>query len=834
MIIYALNRNFERLCSFDTNETDLTKFSLLTDEQTYTISEGVLLSTFTASFLKKHPMSENLILGNYLAFQDEWGKTWCFTINEITNETSELREIYCEDLGLDLLNSISTSFEANEKQTIEYYLLRELADTGWELGVNEIPDRTRKITFDDSSTTLKRLQNIATNFGCEIYFDVEFRGNNLIRQQVNIVKQIGKEKPSVKLTENKEIIDIKKSINIKDLKTAIYAKGANNSDISSLSYNDGKYVSTYGSNLVFDREATELWNRFPSKKRLDRGFLEMSYTSESSDPAQIISDAINELEKYTQPIATYEANFLFEVGKNISVGDKVQLVDLTFNPKLLLEVRVNSITVSRINSSQNSITISNAREVEDGISNVIKDFNKVNNRVDKIEEESVEVMIFEETKGTKMILTAKIFRGNKEITNQFTKEEFIWIKTDITGIHDEFWEKTHKGVGNIIEVDLNSVDRTAIFNCTVLYHQFVLVSQKWFQDGLKNIVTKITYEKNEDDIAIIFATDLHQAMSTAIRANDEPLRYSKLHIKNIAELTKMTDIDCIILGGDVADGSSTKSLQLQSFDDIIKNLEQSDCPYIIAKGNHDDNSWYAHTHGGPYYNFDNIIKDDEMYSKIAIPSKRFSEIDVQNCYYSIDIGNTRHIVLNCIDIPYILNENGNPKYEGQYTVGYREDQLKWFIEKLETSENKDIFLYQHVQFGDTYKKENEMSRYNEDEIMKIIDDFNNKKIHKSSRTDNPDFNYNVEGDFTRTTGKVVYGMYGHYHNDAITELNGVQYITTGSSVPVERKWRGSGLLADRTLHTLQEDLFDVIIIKPTERKVKMLRFGAGYDREIEY
>lgn len=834
MVIYVLDRNFERLCSFDLNDSNLQNFSFLSDEQTYTISEGVLLSTFTASFLKNNPMSENLILGNYLAFKDEWGKTWCFTINEITNETDTIREIYCEDLGLDLLNSISMKFEANNKRKIQYYLERELSDTGWEIGVNEITDRERKVTFDDSSTTLKRLQTLAKEFNCEIYFDIEFNGNCLSKQRVNIVRQIGLEEPAVKLTENDDIIDIKKSINIKDLKTAVYATGANGSDISSISYNDGEYTSTFGSNLIFNRTANELWNRFPNKSKLDRGFLEMTYTSESSDTSQIIAEAIKELSKRINPIVTYEANFLFKVGKNISIGDKIQLVDLSFNPKLLLEARVNSFTISRITPSKNSIVISNAEELDDGISGVIKDFGKVNSKLDKIENESIKIEITEEIIETKRVLTANIYRGNVNITNDFVKNEFIWTKTDVNGQRDYRWEEEHKEIGNRIEVDLNDIDRTSIFNCSVIYHQFILVSQKWFQDGLKNMSSLIESEKEEGDVAIIFATDLHQAMSTSIRDNQTPLKFSREHIKNMVELTRMTNIDCIILGGDIADGSSAKQLQLQSLNEIVENLEQSECPFIIAKGNHDDNSWYAHVHGGPYYNFDNIIKEDEMYSTIAIPSKRFDEVDVQNCYYSIDINDTRHIVLNCIDVPYILNENGNPKYEGQRTVGYREEQIEWFIDKLETSGNKDVFLYQHVQFGDTYNEEKEMARYNHDEIMKIIEDFNNKNVHIASNSKNPDFKFDVRGDFTKTTGKIVYAMYGHHHNDKINERDGVKYITTGSNAPIERKWTGKGLLHDRELHTMKEDLFDVVLIKRKKRIIKLLRFGAGENREFRY
>lgn len=833
MNIVVFDRNFNRLCMFDTDERDFTKFSLLNDNQTYTITDGVMLSTFTASFSKNHDYAQHLQLGNYLAFKDEWDKTWCFTINDITSETNTTREIYCEDLGLDLLNSVSLTFEANRDQPISYYLERELSDTGWEIGINEISTK-RKVTFDNSSTTLKRIQDLATAYDCEIYFDIEFNGNSLIKQNVNVVKRIGLQTPKVRLTTNKEITNIKKQINIKELKTAVYATGANNSDIASLSYNDGKYSSMYGSNLIVDLNANERWNRFPNRHWSERGYLEMVNVSESSEPNQILADGIKALKEYTEPKATYEAEFLFGVGENIALGDVVQLVDLSFNPKLLLESRITSFEISRLNPTQNKVTISNTKEVDDGISQVIKDFNYVNNRVDKTEQESIKITIKQEAMGNQRKLIAQVYRGNVNITSQFTDAEFVWTKTNIDGIHDLSWEQEHRNVGPTLIENLDDVDRTALYECSVIYHQFQLVSSQWFQSGLKTISAKLIAEKGEDDIAVIFATDLHYALSTVIRKNSQPLHFSKEHIRNIVELTKMAPIDLIVLGGDNADGSSPKFQQEKALKEVVSTLQLSDSPFVLAKGNHDDNSWYAQVKLGPYWDLSEVVTDEEYYDIAAKPSSRFDGLDVQDSYYSYDTGEVRHIILNAHDIPYKLNSNGNPKYSGQYTVAYRQKQVDWFIEKLSTAP-KYICIYQHPQFKGTYDNgnSNEMSCYNDDVILGILDAYQNRKSYKSIK-DDEDFKLNVNVDFTNATGTICFGMFGHYHNDRITNKSSINFVSTGCCAPVERKVRGEGLLADRELNTLKEDLFDIVIIKPSERKVKMLRFGAGVDREITF
>ena len=78
---------------------------------------------------------------------------------------------------------------------------------------------------------------------------------------------------------------------------------------------------------------------------------------------------------------------------------------------------------------------------------------------------------------------------------------------------------------------------------------------------------------------------------------------------------------------------------------------------------------------------------------------------------------------------------------------------------------------------------------------------------------------------------------GHYHGDYIGKIRGINFILTGSQtayVPQLWKMPPGGNFAARTLDTVNEDLWDSVLINKKEHKIKIIRFGAGEDRSIEY
>ncbi|AZU98922.1 minor structural protein [Bacillus phage pW2] len=64
-------------------------------------------------------------------------------------------------------------------------------------------------------------------------------------------------------------------------------------------------------------------------------------------------------------------------------------------------------------------------------------------------------------------ITARVFRGQSEITDTILPSGFIWTKYDKDGVLDTAWTNAHVGVGNKISVTAVDVNQKAIFKCEI-------------------------------------------------------------------------------------------------------------------------------------------------------------------------------------------------------------------------------------------------------------------------------------------------------------------------------------------------------------------------------
>ena len=78
---------------------------------------------------------------------------------------------------------------------------------------------------------------------------------------------------------------------------------------------------------------------------------------------------------------------------------------------------------------------------------------------------------------------------------------------------------------------------------------------------------------------------------------------------------------------------------------------------------------------------------------------------------------------------------------------------------------------------------------------------------------------------------------GHEHGDFDGKINGVNFImTTSETAYVPSLWDmvGNGVFPERNLGTVTEDAWDAVSVDLKERVIRLVRFGAGSDREISY
>ena len=148
MIYHFLDRQYQTVALIDTNADK--GIAIKDDIHTVALTNGTLLNSLSMDIYKQTgprtndydpnaPFeTSNIQLATYIVFQDGRGKDICLYIRKITNEDERVRPISAVDIGLELQNGSATIFKSISEQFIEYYIERELYDTGWEIGINEL------------------------------------------------------------------------------------------------------------------------------------------------------------------------------------------------------------------------------------------------------------------------------------------------------------------------------------------------------------------------------------------------------------------------------------------------------------------------------------------------------------------------------------------------------------------------------------------------------------------------------------------------------------------------------------------------------------------------
>lgn len=845
MIYHILNREFNSICMID-DEAD-NSVILTDDTHTYGITNGTLLNTFDCAIDKNHEDAGLIQVGTHIVFQDENGENICLTLMD-TDEDEYTRTCHYEDLGMELINETPMIFPASFVQPVEYYVNREIYDSGWEIGLNELVDAKMKMEFTNNDTTLTRLQQICEMFKCEMYFTVEFQNLKVTKKRINIVKQIGVETNEV-LNAGVDLITVGKHINVDNLKTALIVTGG--SEFNNLVYNDGNYFTRIGESIIYDREANALWGRGHTTDTRDSGWVYGNYQSQSDDPAQMFAEGLAELKKINQPEATYTVEAVFS-NTDFMVGDRVTIIDEEYNPALRISARILQKDISRTNPSNNGLVIGNVIELQSAISAKLRQLqNQINNKAD----DTVTSELIATEDGNMRNFEVKVYKGNVDITANLETYQFYWKLTDKDGNLKTAWMEANKDAGNNVSVHLDDVRRDNQISCQVMYAENKFVQAIYFWNGLKKTASKIMRLQNENTVTIPFITDTHYATDTFIQEDLENYGRTENHIKNVAELSHMIPLDCIVGGGDFVDGGTTKDTNVSNMKKVVSLFGLASCPFFLAKGNHDDNSWGDGRQGRGttarnkvnqnymasdptskswHGNMSYTIKPSEMYEIITRPSTIWAINENPNdknmyFYYDIPDKKVRVFLLNTNDIPYVFDTDGLVKYLTINVAGYRQAQLKWFAENLKSMpDDYTAVCFQHHQWGQWYATNSAYYPYNWESVEGILKAAKEGSSFTRKYTGNADFASDISITFD-TPKNIAFLAHGHHHTDRITTKYGITNVSTSCSVSRPKKDQ-----RDRPLGELEEDLWDVFVLDTKKKHVDIVRYGAGSDRSFDY
>ena len=368
----------------------------------------------------------------FVSFQYK-GKTYLHTIRKI-EENEKVIKCHGINLNLELINEYSIPYKSPKAMSFKEFCeeMDLLNYTFLKIGINEVSDKKISAEWEGTDTKLNRLLSLAKKFDAEIEFDTRLNADSSIKSfTINVYHEhddthqgVGQVSPKV-LEYGKNLKTITRTIDKTGIYNSVKPTGkddhGNVIDISGLgswSVNNAKGEREFyqlGAHLV----APISMQMYPSTFTHSTGTLDQyirkDMTVESSNPEVIRSTAYRELKKNCYPAVTYEA----EGFADLEIGDTVKVYDDGFSPTLLLEMRVSEQVISFTNPRNNKTTFSNAKALENRLSQGIQQ--QLDRMIEEAKPYSIKLstdngIAFKNGQG-QTIVTPTLMRGNKVINS---------------------------------------------------------------------------------------------------------------------------------------------------------------------------------------------------------------------------------------------------------------------------------------------------------------------------------------------------------------------------------------------------------------------------------
>lgn len=271
-------------------------------------------------------------------------------------------------------------------------------------------------------------------------------------------------------------------------------------------------------------------------------------------------------------------------------------------------------------------------------------------------------------------------------------------------------------------------------------------------------------------------------------------------INNIFKLSQEINFDFIACLGDVVEGDTSKEITQQYTDHLLYNFKKINVPYYQCIGNHDDNRYKtgeSFTHAELYRNYIRNTKQVFFDNKTSMHGTNF--------YKDFD-----EFEIRCI----FLNSNNNGSY------GYSQDTYNWFVDVIENTTFK-VIIFTHIDpnYGHNYGYKYGSAGYGS-QILEVCNQYKEKIIILFSGHNH---------------GDAVFGLEEENIPDGLPANNFLSFTINCQKFENENGdpnlWAYGTLKPFRQLNTYTEDCFDIIVVRPVEKKINRIRFGADKDTQ---
>ncbi len=367
MIIYFADRRMNILGQASTGLPE--GIFIKNDEKTEEVEAGVSILEFDLYFTDdtREDAEKWADAGNYILRKNGDEQEFYTIIDSEMSVYDKRINIYAEDAGMDLLNETVGAYTADKAYPVKYYVEKYSYDSGFELGLNEISNLSRKLSWDGETTASARLLSVATQFDAELSYTFEIDGLKIKHKYINLHKKRGKDN-GVELRINREVSNIIEKKSVADLATGLSVTGGTPEGseqpitLTGYKYDDGDfYVS---GTCVFSRNALAKWSRYLSESGNDVGHIMQTYTYDTTSQSELCNRAVSKLKKVCDVSVTYEVELAY-LPVGVKIGDMVNIIDDA--GKLYLSARIMKLVVSEADKTYTA-TLGDYTLKSDGIS----------------------------------------------------------------------------------------------------------------------------------------------------------------------------------------------------------------------------------------------------------------------------------------------------------------------------------------------------------------------------------------------------------------------------------------------------------------------------------
>jgi hypothetical protein len=402
MQIWIHDKNMRKVCALNNNVPGMLPYS---NSQWHTYLEySTSTFDFTIPKIVNGKMHEDVAYINdqmYVSFFYDNTYHVFYVSQLVENDTSF--QVTCNNTNLELaMESSRPLASGNGAKSLEWYLqnLDLLGFAGLEIGINEIADKTRTITFDSQGgTKLEQLHSLMNQFDAEFIFRTELnRDGTLKKFVIDIYQQpdenhhgIGKVRGDVILYYQNGLKGVQVASDKTQLFNAGYFTGQEGLNLKDVVFEEknangeSEFYSFKGSPMVYAPISAK---KYPSAIG-DTGtdaWTRKDFETEYKDVNALKAYALRTIKQYAYPLLTYTVDIqssFIENYKDINLGDTVKIINNNFRGGLALEARVSEMVISFDMPLNNSVVFTNFRKLDN------KPSGSLQQRIDEIVSKSL-------------------------------------------------------------------------------------------------------------------------------------------------------------------------------------------------------------------------------------------------------------------------------------------------------------------------------------------------------------------------------------------------------------------------------------------------------------